>query len=175
MKENVWAKTTLSVYRYLERICEAIDKLVEKRAMASFYVSSSCFAQNSVMSVANAIINLTERKKTLINLKVLTEKCLENCDEEYAQILIEKYIDGDKFLAIMSRHGYAERTYFRKLSSAESQFTYNMSKLGYSEEKLSSFLAGEKWIIDVYSRFSLMSREDCFELNEARISKLALS
>lgn len=176
MKENVWAKTTLSVYRYIDRICGAIDKVVEKKAVASFYVYSSNFASSNVMNVADKIINLTERKKTLINLKVLICNALKNCQKLNAQLLIERYIENDKSSDIAQRHNLAMRSYFRKLAGAEKEFLYQMALMGYNENQLANFLAGEKWILEVYSQYSSMSREECFKLNEARINKqLALS
>lgn len=173
MKENVWAKTILSVYRYLERICGSIDKMVESRAMASFYVCSVNFANSNIINVADKIIALTERKKTLINLKVLVDNALKQCKSLNAQILIEKYFDGDKSNDIAERHNLPIRSYFRKLSNAEVDFGNQLCSLGYNERKLNSFLANEKWICEVYERFSCEAKVDnC--LNERQISNLQL-
>jgi len=174
MKNNIWAKTILSVYRYLERICDSIDKMVETKAMSSFYVYSSNFAESSVINIADKLIALTERKKTLINLKVLVCDALKKCDTTNAQILIEKYIDGDKSNDIAQRHGLPQRSYFRKLGGAESDFLQQMARLGYREENLSNFLAGEKWILEVYSRYSKEEKED-IELSDNKINRLAIS
>lgn len=152
MNDNVWSKTILSVYPYLERICGAIDKMVETKAMASFYVTSQSFASSSILNVADKLIELGERKKTLINLKVLVDKALKKSEPLYAQLLIEKYIDRDNPNDIAERHSLPMRSYFRKLSSAESNFTWQMSRLGYSEQKLDEMLKNEKWIGQVYSR-----------------------
>ena len=175
MKDNVWAKTVLTVYRYLERVCGAIDKLVESKAMSSFYVCSNNFYNTNVSNIADKLINLIERKKTLINLKVLVCDALKKCDKLSAQILIEKYIDGDKQNKIADRHNISLRNYFRKIVTAENNFTLQLSRLGFPEEKLASFLSGERWILDVYSRFSSVSRENLFEINEKRLNKLVLS
>ena len=175
MKDNVWAKTILTVYRYLERICDSIDKMVENKALASFYVCSNNFANNNILNVADKLIALSERKKTLINLKVLTCDALKNCDSLNAQLLIEKYFEGDKSCDIAKRHNIPERSYFRKLTYAEHDFLVQVAKLGYSENKLNSFLVKEKWITEVYSRFSSQSREECFESNENEFKNLELT
>ena len=172
MKENVWAKTILSVYRYLERICGSIDKMVESRAMASFYVCSVNFANSNIINVADKIIALTERKKTLINLKILANNALEKCKPISAEILIEKYIDGDKSNDIAERHNLPMRSYFRKLSNAETEFGENLASLGYNEKKLNSFLPGEKWICDVYARLSDESKEN--KVKQSPINNLQL-
>lgn len=174
MKENVWAKTILTVYKFIERICGAIDKLVENKAMASFYVCSSSFASSSIINVADKIIELSERKKVLINLKVLTLNALKKCDALDAKILIEKYIEGNSPAEISARYNLPLRSYFRKVNLAENHLTRAFEKLGYSETRLSEYLANEKWILDVYAKFSTISRESLFELNESRLQKLAL-
>ncbi len=175
MKNIIWAKTTLTVYRYIDRICDSIDKMVETKALGSFYVYSSNFAESSVINIADKLINLGERKKTLINLKVLICDALKKCDKVNAQILIEKYIDGDKSNDIAERHGLAQRSYFRKLTSAEGDFLQQMEKLGYNEDKLSSFLAGEKWIYEVYSRFLKDNGENNVHINESKLDRCAVS
>ena len=35
MKNNIWGKTILSVYKYLDRVSQAIDKLVKQNAFNS--------------------------------------------------------------------------------------------------------------------------------------------
>ena len=89
-------KTILTSYRFLEKVSDAIDRLVETRALNSFYMGGNNFSQNNVFVVSESLINLTERKKKLINLKVVCDQSLRSCKEELAQILIERYIDGDK-------------------------------------------------------------------------------
>ncbi len=152
MKSNLWVKTVLNGYKYLEGIAEAIDKLVDRQAMNSFYNFCSQ-VDNGVMAVSERIIDLIERKKKLVNLKVLVDKCLEGCQLECAQILIEKYIDNDKSEEIAQRHGLAMRTYFRRLAEAEETFRSQMSRYGYNDEKLDNLFSEERWIMDIYNSF----------------------
>ncbi len=168
MRTNLWVKTILYVYKYLDSLAEAIDKLVERQALNSFYYYSGLSEDNGVMAVSERIINLIDRKKRLINIKVLTDKSLENCDSEYAQILIERYIDNDKSEEIAFRHGYAMRTYFRKLSQAEEQCASKMSQMGFTSEKLEKYLAGEKWITEIYQAFSSkeIDKKDFLEIEK---------
>lgn len=153
MKNNTWGKTVLSVYKYLDRVSEAIDKLVKENAVNSFYFTGTNQNRNGVMQVAERILNLTERKKKLINLRVLADKALVECDRGAAQILIERYMDGDSSQLIAQRHNLNIRTYFRHLISAEEKFSAIMAKYGFTDKKLNEYLAGEKWIFEVYDKF----------------------
>lgn len=151
MKNNNWTKTILYVHKYLERITEGIDKLVEREAMNSYYYSST--RENDVTKVANKIIELTERKKKLINIKVLTEKCLGDIDNLQARILIGRYINEEPCEMLSSRLNLTERTFFRKLAQSEESFSKALSRYGFNEEKMYTYLKDEKWIFDVYENF----------------------
>lgn len=157
MRNNNWAKTILCVHKYLERITDGIDNLVEREAMNSYYYSST--RENGVSKVANKIIELIERKKKLINIKVLTEKCLEDIEPIQAQILIGKYINEEPCQMLASRLNIPERTFFRKLLQGEDSFTKALGRYGFSEERMFSYLKDEKWIFDVYENFENEERE----------------
>ena len=155
MKNN-WSKTLLYVYKYLDRVCDGIDALVEQNALNSFHYRS----ENGVNAVANRICNLCERKAKLVNMRVLIDNCLLKSEKQNAQLLIEKYIDDDASEIIAQRHNMNIRTYFRKLSQAEKSFTILMLREGFSEDKLEKYLSNEKWIIEVFEKFNNESKYD---------------
>lgn len=167
MKSNLWTKTILTVYKYLDRIAGAIDKLVERNAMNSYY---SAFTNNGVENLADKIIELSERKVKLINIKVLTEKTLEKMEKESAQLLIEKYIDNDKSETIAQRHNFPMRTYFRRQSQAEDAFTAYLALQGFCEERLNEYLAGENWIIEVYNNFMTKEFDDVSSFVDKKVA-----
>ena len=74
---KIWSKTILSVYKYLEALANSIDDLVMKKSINSAFYSSYRFY--SCYDVANKIMQLTERKINLINIKVLSKSnCIYN-------------------------------------------------------------------------------------------------
>ena len=152
--KNIWAKTVLSAYRNLERITGAIDKLVETNAYNSFYMGGANFTNNNILSVAERLIELSGRKIRLINLKIMCDMAFENCKLSHSQILIEKYIDGNKAKEIAEKLNLTMRTYFRRLEGAEDEFAANLRMMGYNDEKIARELAGEKWISEIYNSFT---------------------
>ena len=175
MQKNIWAKTVLTAYRFLEKVSDSIDRLIETKALNSFYMSGQDFSKNNVYVITESLINLSERKKKLINIKLMTEKALQKCDKQFAQILIERYIDGDKAKEIAERHELSMRTYFRRLESAEGEFSAYLSRNGYNEKFLAKTLLSEKWIYEIYSKFSSIPREELFQISESYLKKIALS
>lgn len=144
---NVWSKTLLNLSGCLENIADSIDKIVlnyglNGNAKGSFYDS---FRQ------MNKMIGLTKKKITIINLKVLIDKCLCNLDEVCQKILILKYIDKNRTDTIIRVLNLSRRTYFRKYNQALSGFACELLKNGYDAESLYEMLKNEPWIISIYN------------------------
>lgn len=157
---KVWTKTVLSAYPYLIKIADAIDRIVERRALNSFYVSSVNYSSNNIYDLANNILRLSDRKVSLINLKILVEETLKKCDRGYAKLLIAKYFSRKKSAEICKMFSLPERTYFRKIKEAESQFERKMIFAGYDEKFLVNLLENEGWIFGIKTQFEKTKKED---------------
>lgn len=166
----IWTKTLLSVYRYLERICGAIDKIVMKSALNSADILGQNYFYNNVYSISQKIIDLSERKITLINLKILIEETLGEIDKKSARILIQKYFDGTKCKDIALINNVSLRTVFRKISNAENAFSCRLRMKGYNSFKLDNILKEEGWINNVFLRLSEKNDED-FSLSNSYLAK----
>ena len=157
MKENIWSKTILGVYRHLEAVADAIDKIILKTALNSYHFSLDT---NDVYQTSNKLIELGERKVTLINLKVLVEEMLSKLDSKDADILICRYIENMKFKDIALEKGIGIRTVFRRLDRAEDMFSKKLLNLGYSSLKLKNMLRNETWILNYYDYISSAKGDD---------------
>lgn len=148
IEQTNWSKTLLNTYSYLETICGAIDKCV-----VNCGVSSGC-SSNSTILIANKMISLIERKKFLINLKILIDNVLRNIASSDARILTIKYIDKVKSEVASQVLGLSNRTYFRKINVAVNNFALELKKQGYTSSVLKEFLSKEGWIIEIYNSYS---------------------
>ncbi len=153
MQKHVWGKTLLTVYRYLERIADAIDNIIEKQAVQHSSMLGSDALTHNTLSLANKIIDLSERKVKLINIKLLVEKALSTLNEKGAKILIMKYFDNASCEEILSALSLSRRTYFRRINEMEAAFEAGCSLFGFPMERLDSYLSGEDWILNVKSSF----------------------
>lgn len=164
MKENLWSKTLLGVYNYLETVADAIDKITLKTALGSFYFSKQTYEKNNVLTISNRIIDLSQRKITLINLKVLVEDILFSLPKKDSLILIARYINRQKISDIAEKISLCRRSIFRKLKSAEEKFLYELNKRGYDSFRLNNTLKDEHWILNYYNR--LKKSESDFVIQE---------
>lgn len=151
MKRNfeneMWGKTLLSLYRHLHTMANSIDNLIKRIGINSAFNHS---VYNSTIKDSNKIIELTERKIKIINLKVIVEKGLNNLKEKDLKILVLAYVDGLNYKKIIELLGITERTYFRRKEIAIANFSENLSLLGYDAKKFSTYLKSENWIKNTY-------------------------
>lgn len=162
MKKNLWAKTILSVYFYLEKITKAIDKIIESRVDGSMYYSKNAF--NDIMTISGHILNLTERKVRLINLKLLCEKALETMPEEYARMLIVAFVEKRRAEDGASSLEMSLRSYFRKLPLALKSFENALAQFGYTEKKLQQYYGDETLILQAKTK---IEKDKIFRLDKS--------
>lgn len=149
-----WTKTILSVYRYLEKVTNAIDKIVDKRAENSSGYYGDYYNFNSVYKICDSILELTERKIKLINLKLICEQALESLDPFLARILISTYFDNRKSRETAELMNISMRTFFRKIKIALHSFSSSLKKLGYNDDAFNEMLKGENWIINLKQKLN---------------------
>ena len=157
MENNSWSKTVLESYRYLPRVAYTYDKVIRTKACYSAYYDEYN-AYNNVTSIVEFIIEMSERKKNLINLKLIIEKALKEIDSKYSRILILRFIDGKKFCELSEILNITMRTLFRRINLALKSFTLALMRLGYNSKKLYSLFCVENWIMDIYQNYN--TKED---------------
>jgi len=148
---KTWSKTILSVYKYLEALSNSIDELVLKKSINSAFYNNGRF-NSSCYDCANKIMQLTERKVNLINIKVLVDDTLSKMPLKYRQLLALSYIDNAKSEDIAEIMHISIRTFFRKKNEALNSFAKNLILQGYSKEKLENMFCGEHWLKNLYDK-----------------------
>ena len=146
-EQRMWAKAVLSSYAYLENICGSIDKKV-----LSYGIGSS--SNRDTEFVADKILSLIDRKKFLINTKILIDKALCNIPSDYARTLILKYVDKIKVETASKVMNVSLRTYFRKVEIGVDKFAGELISYGYDEKKLFKTFSKENWIMDIYKSYA---------------------
>ena len=111
-------------------IIESMDRRFMLRALGSF----SCRLPAEVQ--AEKLIELTERKKQLLILRLNVYDALNAIKPEYKRILAEKYgFDEDKKGVTDEKN----RNYYRKLALAVGKFKKSLDSLDVTTEKIREF------------------------------------
>lgn len=100
---------------------------------------------------ASKIIELMDRKRKMINLKVAVEECLNKLNKTNRRILSLVFIDGVKSEMIAQIMGISIRTFFRKKNDAIQQFSLIFQSKGYDEEFFETEYGCEQWFLSVYN------------------------
>lgn len=156
---EIWSKTILSVYRYLEAISNAIDNIVVKKSINSAFYNNGRL--NSAFECANEIIDLTERKVNLINLKVLTEKILMGLEPMQRKVLTLTYIDNLSRDEICSLLEISTRSFFRKKNDGILGFVKALNFMGYDAKKIATTFESEKWLLNLYNKNCGKLKKEC--------------
>ena len=147
---KTWSKTILSVYKYLEALSNSIDNLVLKKSINSSFYNNGRYS--SCYECVNKIMQLTDRKINLINIKVLVDDTLSMMSIPQRQLLALCYMDNVKSEEVAEMMHISLRTFFRKKDEALTNFSKRLLMQGFTKEKLESMFCGEGWLNSLYER-----------------------
>ena len=80
-----WSKSALSVYRYLEQMVNSIDKTILDSGKNSNQLNVQKY--QTTLYQTKKMIELMERKRKMINLKVSIEEAINRLDKTNKKIL----------------------------------------------------------------------------------------
>lgn len=151
MKRNIenelWGKTLLSLYRHFGVMANSIDNLVRRIGINSAFRHT---IYDSTIVDSNKILELTERKIKIINLKVIVEDILSDLNMKDLKILTLCYVDGVEYKKIIKLLNINQRTFFRRKEIAIARFSNKLAEMGYDADKLDKYLHNENWIKNTY-------------------------
>ena len=127
-----WSKSSLSIYRYLESMAKTVDKTILNTGANSN--NEGLQKYQSTYFQTNQMIELIERKRKLINLKVAVEDALARLSTNDKRLLVLSYVDGVTSVIIAQIMGISLRTFFRRKVSALYKFSDEMKLIGFDEK-----------------------------------------
>lgn len=151
MRNLVWAKALFESYKYMTRIIKSIDRMVLERSVKSYGVGKG---EPTTMEKMEIIIDLIQRKKRLLTIKMLIEEALKNMDREDARVLIDFYIDKIDIAEIAEAQGKTPRTMLRHINKMLLDAMTKISDLGYDINRIELLLKNEGWIVGVYNKIA---------------------
>ena len=124
---TLYAKTILYSYGCLEEMIEQIDDLVIKKALNSMDNFKPCVVQ------CEAIINLTEQKDRIIQLKLVCDQILHKFNEQELDCLDYKYFKK-KPKEYYTDFDFYSRAYFRKQVRLAKKFAFHLEKAQITDQ-----------------------------------------
>lgn len=144
-----WSKSALSLYRYLNTMADTIDRLVLDMGKNSN--SAVAPKYHSTYYQANKIMELMDRKRKIVNLKVAIEDAVSKLSPIDRRIIMLVFFDGVRSETIAELLNMSLRTFFRHKASSVKRIADIMCEIGYDQSFFESEYFGEKWFMAVYN------------------------
>ena len=147
--ENIWCRTFLTSYRALNTMAKTLDSTLEKLALRGFNGNTTGYSTDMLY---DKMLEVIDRKKGLVNVKVLVDNAMSTLSSKDREILRLRYMDGLDTRASAEFLGVNERTYFRRLNNALSGFMFGLKRLGYDVDRIKREYKNETFIVALYQR-----------------------
>ena len=144
-----WSKSMLTIYKYLSTMSKSIDRVIEENSKNSNSVVLQRYQTTQYQ--ASKIIDLIDRKRKMVNLKVIAEDVVSRLKKSDRRIITLVFFDGIKSEVVAEMMGISLRTFFRRKSNALKQFTLILEALGYDNEFFESEYFCENWFMSIYN------------------------
>lgn len=146
-----WCMSALSIYKYLESMSNQLDKIVLETGRGSNDIRLQKYQTTQYQT--SKILELTERKRKMINLKVVIEDSLCKLSLLDRRILTLIFVDGLKSELLAQVLGVSIRTYFRKKKLALNHFKSMLETNGFNKEFFEKEYLNQAWFIAVYNDY----------------------
>lgn len=150
MNKN-WSNTALVAYSLLPKIVKEIDKGVKNRVNASFQ-SRHLKMGISTEQLINEILDMTEEKRKIVNLRYIVSQALEKMSDQNRDMLIARIVNHKTFQTIADETKTSIRTVFRKVAAAEDEFEHSLKCAGYTQEWFAREYGNDKYIAPIHDR-----------------------
>lgn len=152
MNFKVWCKSFLCIYHIIPNIISSIDKLILLRSSNSSYFGDG--AKSSTLNQIEKILDLSQKKINLINLKVLTDEALLDMKPESSKLLVVRYINNINCKTAIELSKLSRRTYFRCLNKALAEFEKVLYKKVLNNSSVYKSFLEEKFLEDIFERIN---------------------
>jgi len=150
MNKN-WSNTALVAYSLLPKIVRELNFGVKTRINSTFQ-SRHLRIGISNEQLINQILELTEEKRKIVNLRYIVQQALDRLSATDRDILIARTIDKKTYQAISDENDIALRTVFRRVSNAEAAYEKTLRVAGYTEEWFEREYGNDKYIAPIHER-----------------------
>ncbi|MBR4800705.1 MAG: sigma-70 family RNA polymerase sigma factor [Clostridia bacterium] len=151
MNKN-WSNTALVAYSALPKIVKELDFSLSRLVNSSF---KSVHLKNGVstLQLIGEIMDVTEEKRKIVNLRYIVSTALDRMSDFSKQILVNKIMKKMTFKEISLELDMPIRTVFRRFEAAQEEFAHNLKIAGFGENWLENEYGEDKFIAPIRERF----------------------
>lgn len=152
---KIWIKTLVSAYRNIPEIIRAVDRVIEAQA-STISFGSSIFnsGSKSTLDQVERVIDMSERKRSLANVFLMTKSILKELPPTDYQILEQKFFLKCSLKEIATEHNISVRTVYRKINKILDELYFICLKHNWSKKMIETQVKSEHWLKAKHERFT---------------------
>lgn len=145
-KFKFWIKTLISEQNTLPEIIKTVDKIIEIQASSVSFSADIYNKNGSTISQVEKVIDLTERKNSLINLYVMTKKMLKALSADNHDFLERRFIYNWSAEELSEYYSISVRTVYRKIDTLIKSIYCECLKFKWTLKFIESQTKNEEWL-----------------------------
>lgn len=150
LKFKFWIKTLICSYNTFPEIIKTIDKIIEIQASSISFVSDIYNKNKSTYNQVEKVIDLSERKNSLLNIYIMTKEMIKSLDKNNYDFLEKKFIYNWSNEELGTYYDISIRTVYRKTDKIiHSIFEYCI-KNNWSLRFIENQIKEEGWLKEKY-------------------------
>lgn len=150
MKKN-WSNTVLVAYSLIPKIIKELNFGVKTRVNSTFQSRHLKYGIGNEQLIGE-ILELTDEKRKLVNLRYIVNFGLSDIDEKNRKLLKARIVDKKTYQTIADENGISLRTVFRRIGAAENSYALALRRAGYSESWFEKQYGSDKYIAPIRER-----------------------
>lgn len=153
-RENfkLWIKTLLSSMKIFPEIIKTIDKIIEMQASTVTFMSDIYSSSSSTFEQAEEIIDLSERKKSILNVYLMMQTLMKNTDLEKQEYLVKKFYSKYTNEELADEYNLSIRSVYRKTEKIIEELCKKCMEKNWSLKFIESQVKDETWLNDKFKR-----------------------
>ena len=141
-----WIKTLISEQNTIPEIIKTVDKIIEIQASSVSFAADIFNKNGTTINQVEKVIDLSERKNSLLNLYVMTKKMLKTLTNDNIDFLERRFIYNWSADELAEYYSISTRTVYRKIDSLIKTIYFECLKFKWTLKFIESQTKSEEWL-----------------------------
>lgn len=145
-KFKFWIKTLLASYNTIPEIIKTVDKIIELQASTVSFSSDVFNGSNSLINQVESLIDLSQRKNSLLNIYIMTKELVKNLSEEDLNFIEKRFVYNWSTEDLSKEFNISARTTYRKIDRIINLIHSRAISKNWSLRFIESQIKQEPWL-----------------------------
>lgn len=151
-KFKIWIRTLLCSMKVFPEIIKTIDKIIELQASTISFMSDVFSRSGSALNQAEQIINLSERKNSILNIYIMLQNLLKETSEDEQEFLNKKFLHKFTIEELAEEYGISQRSVYRRIEKIIDELQKKCASKNWTLRFIESQIKDEGWLIQKFNQ-----------------------